>query len=71
MPYHESYLKLLLSIFMLGRNMIYRNETVHKPLMKLHDVFKSSILHGYYLIIITVGKTGIRLALQEILMELI
>ena len=56
---------------MLGRNMIYRNETVHKPLMKLHDVFKSSILSAYYLIIITVGKTGIRLALQEILMELI
>ena len=43
---------------------------VHKELKKLHDVLKSSILSIYYLIkIITAGKTVIRLALQEMLME--
>ena len=44
---------------------------VRKALNNLHDVFRSSILSMNYLIIITEGKTGIRLALQEILMEFI
>ena len=52
--------------------MTYKSETRHnKPLTKLREVFKSSLLFAYYLIIITVGKTCIQLSLQELLMELV
>ena len=69
--YHALYLTLLLSFWCHVDIWPTRVNQAYKPLKKLRDVFKSSLLFAYYLIIITVGKTGNHLALQEILMELI